>query len=387
MTEEHEPRWLLYGAYGYTGRLIAGEALAQGHRPILAGRRVEALRALATGLAEGSATPGPLECRAFSLDDPDAVREGLSGVDAVLSAAGPFVHTAPPLLEACLETRTHYLDVTGEVSVFEAQFELDARARERGVAIMPGVGLDVIPTDAVAALLKQRLPSANRLELALHSPGGLSSGTLRTVLEHVPGGLMVRRDGELRRVSPAGRELRRWIEMGPPPGSGPMAAVLGGRKRVAPYTWGDLATAYRTTGIGNITCYMVTSRWTALLLPVVVPLLRAVFSVRPVRRLAQRTLAGKSTGPSAERRRTGRVRVWGRVEDVDGGFSEAVLELPESYRFTAEGGVRAMEELLRRTGAGADGPSGTLTPAGTFGVDWALGLPGVALLEGPVEGP
>lgn len=373
------PAWLLYGAYGYTARLIAREALRRGHRPILAGRDGEKLQRLALALS-GEVEGAELDTRAFPLDDAEALVRGLDGVAAVFHAAGPFVHTASPMLEAALRAGAHYLDISGEVPSFERAFGLDRRARERGLILMPGVGMDVVPTDAVAAALAAALPGARRLELALHSPGRASAGTLRTVVEHVTGGLLVRREGRLVRVRPSGPRFRGEVDMGPAPREGPMAGVLGGRQPVAPYTWGDLSTAFRTTGIQDITCYSVTPRLTVRLMPVVLPVLRFVLSMRPLRALARWWVGRGREGPTAEARRTGRVRVWGRVEDDANRAWEAVLELPEGYRFTAEAGVRALEAVLRR---GESGGSGTLTPAGALGVDWVLGLPGVHWVRPP----
>ncbi len=366
--------WLLYGAYGYTGRLLAREALGRGHRPILAGRRREALVRLKEGLAEeGVVGAEGLELREFPLSDPEALRRGLEGVGLVLHAAGPFVETGVPMMEACLEVGAHYLDITGEVPVFEAAFERGERARGRGVVLMPGVGLDVVPTDGVAARLAEALPGAARLELALQSPGRSSAGTLRTVVEGIPGGLLVRRDGELRGAWPGAREFRREVEFGPVAGEGPMAGRIGGVRSVSPYPWGDLSTAYRTTGIPDITCYMATPALEARLFPFVLPVLRAVLSVPALRRFVRGWVGRGPEGPSAERRATGRVRVWGRVEDESGASAERVIEIPEGYRFTALAGVRAVEAVL---GMG-EGASGAWTPAGLFGAGWVETLPGV----------
>lgn len=382
------PRWLLYAPYGFTGRLLAEEALRRGHRPILAGRDEAKLQrvvaeleaGLEAGLDSAASTGeearGSLSHRVLSLEDPEALKAGLEDVSTVLHAAGPFVETARPMMEACLDAGVHYLDITGEVPVFEAAFALDARARERGVVLMPGVGMDVIPTDGVAALLARSLPSAARLELALHSPGRPSAGTLQTVLEGVPGGLRVRRGGRLVQANPGRREFRRWVDLGPEPGSGPMAGRLGGRRSVAPYTWGDLATAWRTTGIGEITCYMSTPRWQVRLMPVVLPVVRRILAIGPLRRYLRRRVARGAEGPGPRRRQEGRTRVWGRVEDDQGRSAEMVLEFPEAYRFTAMGGIRALEEVLAWEGGG-----GTLTPAGAFGGDWVLDLPEVAVIQ------
>lgn len=167
--------WLLYGAYGFTGRLIAREAVERGHRPVLAGRDADETAALADALS--------LEHGVFGLDEEGALREALAGVDAVVHAAGPFSRTWRPMVEACLATGTHYLDITGEVEVFEALHALDGRASDAGVALLPGVGMDVVPSDCLAARLAERLPDATHLELALHSTGGPSRGTARTQVE------------------------------------------------------------------------------------------------------------------------------------------------------------------------------------------------------------
>ena len=367
--------WLLYGAYGFTGRLLAEEAVRRGHRPILAGRDGERLRALAQ----------EMDCphRVFPLDDPFRLQVGLRQVRAVLHAAGPFVETSAPMLDACLSVGAHYLDITGEVPVFEAAFDQDARARDEGVIVMPGVGLDVVPTDGAAALLHRALPTARRLELALHSPGRPSTGTLETVVEGVPGGLLVRRKGRLQGARPGDSGFRREVDFGPEETDGPMAGRLGGRRSVIPATWGDLATAWRTTGIPDITCYLTAPRRQVQFLPLALPVLRGALKVGPLRRLIRRRLAQGTSGPDAATRAQGRTRVWGRAEDDEGQAAEIVLELPEGYRFTAVAGVRALEGVLELAGGGrrSPAPAGVLTPAGALGPEWVLGLPEVTVVR------
>jgi len=158
--------WLIYGSNGYTGELVARFAAALGHRPILAGRRADAVCALADELR--------LERRLFSLDEePTRIDEGLAGMSLVLHCAGPFSRTSKAMADACLRTRTHYLDVTGEVAVFEALAARDAEARDKGVMLLPGCGFDVVPSDCLALHLKNRLPGARRLALAY---AGLRAG-------------------------------------------------------------------------------------------------------------------------------------------------------------------------------------------------------------------
>lgn len=423
--------WLLYGAYGFTGRLLVEEALVRGHRPILAGRnraRLEALRDVClhahtskhahTNNDEGAARggiPEPLEIRVFPLEGPELVR-GLEGVSAVLHAAGPFLDTGVPMMEACLEAGAHYLDITGEVPVFEAAFARGERARERGVVLLPGVGFDVIPTDGIAALLAHAVPGAHRLDLALHSPHRSSTGTLQTVVEGIPGGLLVRRGGELQRAWPGARSFRREVDFGMPgPGSGDAPCPRpGGVQSVAPYTWGDLSTAWRTTGIPEITCYMATPRREVRLLPWILPVASTLLRIAPLRKWIRRRVARDAGGPDPETRAHGRTRAWGRVErdpaslgagaaparhassapsatplssaprapeEASGApWAEVVLEFPEAYRFTAEAGIRALEAVLRETEEGRL-TGGALTPAGAFGREWVLELPGVEVVE------
>src|SRR5215217_9596900 len=150
--------FLLYGSYGYTGRLIAERARELGLTPLLAGRDAHALRAQAAELGA--------EHRAFALDDAAALDAALRETRVVLHAAGPFAHTARPMLEACLRTGAHYLDITGEIAVFEDIHSRNQEFIDAGIIVIPGVGFDVVPTDCLAAMLKRELASATHLKLA-----------------------------------------------------------------------------------------------------------------------------------------------------------------------------------------------------------------------------
>src|SRR6266849_1625195 len=143
------PNWLIYGANGYTGELIAREAARRGHRPILAGRSADRIVPLARELG--------CESRAFALD---RIGDALDGIALALHCAGPFIRTSAPMVAACLRSGAHYLDITGEIPVFEAIMKRDADAKARGVTLLPGVGFDVVPTDCLAAMLARRMPDA-----------------------------------------------------------------------------------------------------------------------------------------------------------------------------------------------------------------------------------
>ncbi len=289
----------------------------------------------------------------------------------VFLAAGPFVHTWRPVVDACLELGVHYLDITGEPVVLEAIYARDREARERGIVLLPAVGLDVVPTDAAAAWAAAEAPGATFLELALRSGGTASGGTLKTILEHLPQGLLVCRGSRLIPARPGAREFRREVDFGP--------GEAGGVRPVVPYTWGDLASAPRTTGIPHVTFYMASSPSTRRLLPLVLPLLRGLLAMGPLRRALQRRVGRRAGGPDEAVRAAGRARVWARAwapgEAGEVG-AEVMLETLDGTRFTPVAGIRAVEAVLAATADGVAEPlQGALTPTQALGSSWVLGLP------------
>jgi len=349
--------WLLYGAYGYTGRLIAAEAVARGERPMLAGRREAPLRAVAEPLG--------LPWRAFPLDDPRALHHGLDGSRAVLLAAGPFSRTSVPVVRAALDVGAHYLDITGEIAVIEAAFLRDAEARERGVALLPACGFDVVPSDCLAASLAQALPGATRLDLAFAAlGGGPSAGTAKSMIEGLAKGGAVRQGGRIRRVPIA------WKKKVIPFRDRPRLAVT--------IPWGDVASAWRSTGIPDIVVWMAASRRLVRAVPVVRLAGRAL-RAGPIRRLAQSAVGRAVAGPDREARRTGRSQLWGRALDPAGRSVEGWAETPEGYAFTAVSSVECVRRLLAAPQAGA------LTPSLAFGAGFLAELPDCRLEIGPVQ--
>lgn len=337
--------YLIYGANGYTGALIAREAARRSHRPVLAGRNVEAVRGLAGELG--------LDHRAFSLDDPRAVDEGLKGMTAVLHCAGPFIRTFQPMVDACLRARTHYLDVTGEIDVFERLAARDADARAAGVMLLPGVGFDVVPSDCLAAHLKRRLPSATHLVLAFHSVGGLSRGTATTMVENVHRGGLVRRNGVLTPM-PAAWKTRK-VDFGRGP------------RTVVSIPWGDVSTAYHSTGIPNVEVY-ITTTGPLLLAMKVSRRLRPLLASSLVQSFLKKRVRAGAPGPSAEQRARGRTTLWGEVTDPAGQRVSARLHGPEVYTFTMRTALAAVEKVL----AGA-APPGFQTASKAYGPDFVLG--------------
>jgi short subunit dehydrogenase-like uncharacterized protein len=328
--------WMIYGANGYTGELAAREAVRKGLSPILAGRNAEAVGRLAQELG--------LQSRAFSLGDAQGTAAELYGVKAVLHCAGPFLHTSAPMVAACLATGTHYLDITGEIPVFETVLAQGEPARRAGVALLPGAGFDVVPSDCLAARLARALPGATELALAFYSEkGGISRGTMKTKIESLPHAGAIRKDRKIvpvpvawdsREIDFGGRAGRRWAMTIP---------------------WGDVSTAYHSTGIPDI---LPLAGW------------------GPIKRLALSWADRKVTGPSEEVRETARVYLWGEAKDAAGRKVTSTLETPEGYRFTA---LSAVESVIRVL-AGRVQP-GAWTPSKAFGADFVTELPGVVASE------
>ena len=342
-------RWLLYGANGYTGTLVARLAAARGERPVLAGRSAGKVGALARELG--------LESRQFALDDPDAIRRGLDGVSAVAHCAGPFAATAGPMARACVNAGVHYLDVTGEIDVFEELHGLDDRARAAGSVLLPGAGFDVVPTDCLAALLADALPGADRLDLAFTAGGGPSPGTAKTAVQGMGQGGRARIDGVITEVPFGWRTIR--------------AEFPSGARTVVSVPWGDVSTAYHSTGIGTITTY--TAVPAGALQAGQVLRLNQLLRLGPVRQLAE-AVAGRAAGPDERRRARSRSEVWGRTSAGDR-TAQATLRAPNAYALTADSVVRAITRL-------DSVPPGFHTPSTAFGPRYVTDLDAVTL-SGP----
>jgi short subunit dehydrogenase-like uncharacterized protein len=348
--------WMIYGANGYTGELAAREAVRKGLSPILAGRNAEAVGRLARELG--------LQSRAFSLGDLQGTAAELYGVKAVLHCAGPFLHTSAPMVAACLATGAHYLDITGEIPVFERVLAQGEAARRAGIALLPGVGFDVVPSDCLATRLARALPGATELVLAFYTEKGeISRGTMKTMIESLPHAGAIRRDGKIvpvpvawdsREIDFGGRAGKRWAMTIP---------------------WGDVSTAYHSTGIPNIRVYSGTPPSQIRRMKRMAPLL-PLAGWGPIKRLALSWVDRKVTGPSEEIRETARVYLWGEAKDAAGRAVTSTVETPEGYRFTA---VSAVESVVRVL-AGRVQP-GAWTPSKAFGADFVTELPGVVAGE------
>ncbi|GAB3571470.1 saccharopine dehydrogenase NADP-binding domain-containing protein [Spirosoma luteolum] len=340
--------FLIYGAYGYTGRLIVELAVSRGHQPVVAGRDADKTRALAGQYG--------LPYFVFDVTDTPALTRALTDVQAVLHCGGPFALTAPAMVEACLQTQTHYLDITGEIEVFEHMARQHDAALAAGITLLPGVGFDVVPSDCLALHLKQRLRDATDLQLAFKTTGGLSRGTALTALHNVHRPGMIRRAGSLTPV-PAAYEVRQVAFDGPPE-----PAVL--------LPWGDVSTAFYSTGIPNIRVFMAQSRG-AIRLMKLMRYASGALRVPAVRSWLTGLINRRVTGPAPEVRQAEQCYLWGQVSNPAGYAIQATLITPEAYHLTAQTALLATERVL----AGTTKP-GFFTPASAFGADFILQISG-----------
>jgi len=347
---EGELSFLLYGANGYTGRLIAHEAKKRGLRPTLAGRNAAEVKALASELG--------FEHRVASLDDRAAIDAAIGGHRAVIHAAGPFGTTYAPMFEACLRAGAHYLDITGEIGVFESLAARDAEAKSRGITTLPGVGFDVVPTDCLALHLKQRLPSATSLTLAFMARGGISRGTALTTVERLGQPGMVRKGGKLTPVKLGYRT--RHVDFG----KGPVLTVT--------IPWGDVATAWYSTGIPDVEVYLAVPP-TALRSLRISRFLAPVLQLPAVKSLVGWSIRRRGAGPSDAARARGGTVVMGMVEDGSGGKATARWKGPDGYTFTAHAALNAVGRVLEGGIA-----TGFQTPSRAFGADFAMQVAGTS---------
>jgi short subunit dehydrogenase-like uncharacterized protein len=340
---------LVYGATGYTGRLVAEHAVTRGLRPILAGRNAARLAPLGARLG--------CETRVARLDDPAALTAALDGVDVVLHAAGPFAATAMPVVDACLRTGAHYLDLSGEVDVYERLAHLHDAARERGIAVMPGVGFDVVASDALAVHVARRVAGVARLRIGLSGFAGVSRGSARTLAAHAGRDVVIRRGGRLVAVPPG--SLEHAFDFG----AGPRACVNVG--------WGDVVTAWYSTGAPDVETYVEAT-------PAVRGLLAGsrafglLLRSSPWQALAQAAADVLPEGPTPSERAAARMTVVAEATGTGGRTARARLGTPDAYTFSAE----AAAAVAARAAAG-DVEPGFQTAARVYGPDFVLELSGV----------
>lgn len=350
MDSDSQTSWMIYGANGYTGRLTVEAAVGQGLRPIVAGRDEAAIESLAREHG--------LDWCAFALDEDDLVRQSIRGCRLVLHCAGPFSATSQPMIRACLAETVHYLDITGEIPVFANAHHQSDEASRRDVLLIPGVGFDVVPSDCLAARLVQMLPAATQLSLAFDAAGGPSPGTAKTAAESMAKGGCVRRDGRLARVPSA------WKTRSVPFANGERLAVT--------IPWGDVYTAWVSTGVPNIEVYMAMSpRRVAQMRRM--RFLAPVLGLGPIQSFMKRRIEKTVSGPSAEKRSSTGCELWGEAVSADGRRVVGTMSTPNGYELTATASLAIARYVLEN-----DVEGGYYTPSLLMGSEFAESLPGVS---------
>jgi short subunit dehydrogenase-like uncharacterized protein len=265
------------------------------------------------------------------------------------------------MMRACLARAVHYLDITGEIDVFESAHGFDTQARRAGVLLCPGVGFDVVPSDCLAARLKAELPDATHLALGFDSRSPTSRGTSKTMIEGLRTGSRVREAGRIVSIPFAGRV--REIDFG------------GGRKTAIAIPWGDVSTAFYTTGIGNIEVYIPASpravrrmqhlnRW------------RWLLGWKPVQAWLKRRVDRAAPGPDATLREQTPVQLWGEARTASGRTVVGRMRVANGYTVTVHAALGIVTRLL-----GNAAPIGFHTPSQIVGADFSSRLPGSTPLE------
>jgi short subunit dehydrogenase-like uncharacterized protein len=340
--------FLIYGANGYTGELIAREAVRRGMRPILAGRSADKVGKLAAELGCASAT--------FNLDDHTSLVRTLAHVSAVLHCAGPFSATARSMMQGCLASHVHYLDITGEIDVFELAHSVHEKAQRAGIVLCPGVGFDVVPTDCLAMKLKEAMPDATHLALGFDSRSGLSKGTAKTAIETAGEGSRMRREGRIVTV-PLASEVRR-IDFG------------NGERLAVGIPWGDVSTAYYSTGIPNIDVFTASSQ-PAIKKMQRANMLRPLLRTWIVKTLLKRRIEKRLQPPNQAQRESNPSFIWGEVHNAAGKKLTARVVTANGYALTVASSLDIMARILETPYS-----AGYYTPGMLAGADFVTSLPG-----------
>ncbi|NUM32699.1 MAG: saccharopine dehydrogenase NADP-binding domain-containing protein [Bacteroidetes bacterium] len=315
---------IIYGAYGYTGKLIAYEFRKRKIDIVLSGKNEEKLKAL-------SAETG-YDYAVVNIDNHQKLVEIFSDAILVINAAGPFINTCIQLIEACLQSKTHYIDINGDIKVFELIKTFETKAVEAEIMLLPGTGFDIVPTDCLANKLKKIMPDATQLKIAFATiGGGVSHGTAATVASRLGEKAFKRENGKLIPI---------------PLGKNSMEIDFGLKKMfVMSIPWGDISTAWTSTGIPNIECFMAVK-------PKVYKFLKLQFAINwllktnLVKSYIRKIIDKKITGPDENKRFNSYSLVWAEVKNDKDETKVARLKTHDGYTLTAIATVTIAEKIF-----------------------------------------
>jgi short subunit dehydrogenase-like uncharacterized protein len=358
----------VYGATGYTGRLVAAELRRRSLDVVLCGRDIEKLRGLA-------ASVGPVDVRAAAVGDRDALRRAFGDCAVVINCAGPFTVLGEPVVRAAVETGTHYVDTAGEQAFIKLVAErFDEAAKAAEVAVVPAMGFDYVPGDLLCRVVGRAVEPLDELDLAYAVAGfGATRGTLRSALEAMAGGDVVWEDGA-------------WQ----PAAAGPLRARAVfpepfGRQVVAKYPCGEIVSVPRHTRVRTIRARvavetMVPAGRMAPLVPALMANGGALLRT-PLRRVLQVAIGLLPEGPSEDERRGARFVIAVRARGANGSSRSGWVRGSDVYGLTAVTTVHAASLLAApgydRTGvlsaASAFDPEAFLDHLREHAVEWEAG--------------
>lgn len=314
---------MIYGAAGYTGRLVSANVKAAGLDFVIAGRQQDEAKLLPL------ASEIDVEYRLFAVDDLPGREAAFADVSVLLNCAGPFIRTAEPLMRACLAAKAHYLDIAAELDSYRLAEKLDGEAKAAGVMLLPGSGGSVAMLGCLAGHAAKRVAAPRSLSIALDVAGGFSRGSAVSASENVTTECLRRVDGTLIGRSP--EEVRDFDF-----GYGPATCF--------PVTLPDLITIWRATHIPNIETFVHVTEGA----------------------FPEGDLAAMPEGPTLEQREANRYHAAVEVIGEDGTVVRSILDTVNGYTFT----TMAAAEAARRVVNGEARP-GFQTPADLFGDGFA----------------
>ncbi len=345
-----QSKWMIYGAYGFTGEWLAKQAVAQQMNPIIAGRDALKTKRLAIKLG--------LEFRTFSIEDDKTIEANLKDIDLLYNLAGPYCKSAPTLVEACLRTKTHYMDLTGDLEIYDFLYSLDRVAKESGILIMPGVGFNIIATECVAAHTAQKLSHCDTLDIVMATQAKPSKGTFKQMIALLPKGGYEIKDSSLHQCK---------IE------KSDIIVNFPHKKRTAfKIPIGELVACYKSMEIPNIRVYYALSSFWASLAESMLYSFSKFYGKRYGKKLLSGIASTYAKGPSENSMLHDKAFVYAKASSSkDGVYAETMIKTPEPYLFTVLIALKAITKVLDSNYKGA------MTPLEAFGSSFVFDVEGV----------
>ncbi len=345
---------LIYGAYGYTGAGISKLAADYGITPILSGRNESKLKPLAESLG--------YDYVVLSLEsNHDNLVAVLNHFEIVLHIAGPYTYTSKPMIDAAIEAGTHYLDLTGEIHVIQAQLDRDEEFKQAGIMVMPSVGYDVVPTDGLNLYVANKIENPTTLTVLMNGNynavegAGASRGTAKSGVEILSRPLLSRENGEMVQISQP-KMIKR---------------VEDGREQtLVQIPWADMVTSYVSTGIPTIEVYQVQDGAVPSWFP-------RLAQYRIGRRLLSWLIDNYlPEGPPPEAQLNRQTQIVSTVTNDAGDTATAAMITPEAYLLTFHSTLIVAKRVID-----GDWEPGFQTVAKVYGPDLALEVPGVSRVD------